>query len=119
MEEISEKLYTFSGQVVERLASDFASPEDRAKLFYVIMQEAGDLYASAWHNESDRILEIMKHTPAERVEKTKTQYKEKGGLPLNKVDHEFEKYFNKLVVITEKLISSPKSGLDKKIKSKP
>lgn len=112
---IMTKLFEVSTQAVEKLADSYANSSDRSKLFFMIMQEAGKLYASSWHSEGVRVKEIMNAYSPERLQKALERYKV-TGLPLEKVDHDFDKYFNKMLVITEKLVSSQKSGLDKKLK---
>jgi len=118
IEQIMTKLFKVSSQAVEKLADDYASSSDRAKLFYVLMQEAGVLYASAWRAESIRVKEIMNAYSPEKLQKSLEKYKNSGGFPLDKIEHDFEKYFNKMIAITNKLISSQKSGLDKKLKNR-
>lgn len=118
IEPIMTKLFNASAQAVEKLADDYAEGKDRSKLFYMIMQEAGSLYASSWHAEGIRVKEIMKTYNGEKLQKALERYKSTGGLPLDKVEHDFDKYFSKMMVITEKLVLSQKSGLDKKLKNK-
>lgn len=118
IEPIMTKLFQSSSLAVEKLADNYASSADRSKLFYMVMQEAGNLYASSWHAEGTRVQEIMNAYSPEKLQKALERYKSSGGLPLEKVDHDFDKYFNKMLVITEKLVSSQKSGLDKKLKNR-
>lgn len=83
----------------------------------MLMQEAGELYATAWHAEGKRVNEIINSYNPEKIQKFLERYKTEG-FPIDKVHHEFDKYFDKMVVITEKLVTSQKSGLDKKMKNK-
>lgn len=115
IEPIMTKLFNVSSQAVDKLADSYANSSDRSKLFFIIMQEAGNLYASSWHSEGMRVKEIMNAYSPDRLQKALERYKV-TGLPLEKVDHDFDKYFNKMLVITDKLVSSQKSGLDKKLK---
>ena len=118
IEPIMTKLFETSKTAVEKLADDYANSQERSKLFYMVMQEAGVLYASAWHAEGLRVKEIMRTYSPDKLQKSLERYKSSGGLPLEKVDHDFDKYFSKMMVITEKLVSSQKSGIDKKLKNK-
>ena len=54
--------------------------------------------------------------PKDKLEKVLEKYKSTGGLPLTKIEHDFDKYFDKMIIITDKLINSNKSGIDKKLK---
>lgn len=117
IEPIMTKLFEVSANAVEKMADGYASSSDRSKLFYMIMQEAGVLYASAWHAEALRVKNIIDVYEPEKLQKTLERYKN-TGFPLDKIEHDFEKYFNKMIVISEKLVSSQKSGLDKKLKHK-
>lgn len=118
IEPIMEKLYNLSVSTVDKLADDYAQPKDKAKLFDMVIQEAGELYAGSWRAEAKRTQEIIKNTPKEKLEKVLEKYKSNGGLPLDKVNHDFDKYFNKMVVITEKLIFSQQGTLQKRLKTK-
>lgn len=118
IEPIMEKLYNLTVGTVDKLSDDYAQPKDKAKLFDMIIQEAGELYAGAWRAEAKRTQEIIKNTPKEKLDKVLEKYKSIGGLPLDKVNHDFDKYFNKMVVITEKLIFSQQGTLQKRLKTK-
>lgn len=113
---IMTKLFETSAKAVDKIADDYADSKDRAKLFSMIIQEAGTLYASSWHAEGKRISEIMEKMPKERYEEALEKHKQKGGLPLAKVESDFDKYFTKMLAVTQKLVVSQKSGLDKKLK---
>ncbi len=118
IEPIMTKLFEKSAEAVNKLADNYAESSDRAKLFYVLMQEASELYACAWNSEGKRVKEIMESYSPEKIQKSLEKYKNSGGFPLDKVNHDFDKYFDRMVVISEKLVSSQKSGLDKKLKNK-
>jgi hypothetical protein len=118
IEPIMNKLFDISSNAVEKLADNYADSSERAKLFNIIVQEAGILYASAWHAEGTRVKEIMNAYSPDKLQKSLERYKNSGGLPLDKIEHDFDKYFEKMLVITEKLVSSNRSGIDKKLKNK-
>ncbi len=118
VEHIMTKLFEKSSVAVSKLSDDYADSSERSKLFYMVMQEAGNLYATSWNAEGKRIKQIMESYSPDKLQKSLERYKSSGGLPLDKVDHEFDKYFDKMIVITDKLINSSKSGLDKKLKNK-
>lgn len=118
IEPILQKLFTTTTLAVQKLADNYADENDRAKIFYILMQEAGQLYKTSWKAESIRVQDILKSYPPEKLEKSLERHKSQGGLPLDKVNHDFDKYFDKILVITEKLVSSQESGLDKKLKNK-
>ena len=118
IEPITQKLFDVSAKAVEKLADDYADSSNRAKLFYMIIQEAGTLYAAAWRAETKKISEIMEQHSKDRIEKTIEKYKNTGGFPLNRIEHDFEKYFSKMMVITEKLVQSQKGTIDKRLKNK-
>jgi len=119
IEPIMTKLFKTSAKAVEKLADSYADSQAKSKLFYMIIQEAGTLYASAWHAEGLIVSNIMNTYSPDKLEKSLERHKRLGGLPLDKIEHDFEKYFDKMMVITDKLVSSPKSGIDKKLKNKP
>lgn len=118
LEYIATKLYEKSSYAVTKIADDYAEQKEKAKLFYILMQEAGNIYATSWKVEGQRIQKIMESYSPDKLNKSLERYKKSGGLPLDKIDHEFDKYFDKLIIITDKLVNSQKSGLDKKLKNK-
>lgn len=118
IEPIMTKLFDESKKAVIGLADDYANEKDRSKLFYMIMQEAGNLYASSWRAEANRINKIMETYPPEKLQTTLNKYKTSGGLPLTKIDSDFSKYFEKMMVITEKLVLSQKGNISKRLQNK-
>lgn len=116
IEPIMTKLFETSKHAVVKLADDYANEKDRSKLFYMIMQEAGILYAASWKSEGIRINKIIENTPTEKLQASLEKYKSNGGLPLTKIEHDFDKYFDKMLVITEKLVLSQKGSIDKRLK---
>lgn len=118
IEPIMTKLFDTSAQAVTKLADDYANEKDRSKIFYMIMQEAGLLYAASWKCENQRISNIMKENSPEKMKAVLEKYQKSGGFPLTKIEHDFDKYFNKMVIITEKLVSSQKGTISKRLKMK-
>ncbi len=118
IEPIMKKLFDVSSKAVEKLADNYANESDRAKLFSIVIQEAGNLYSSSWHSEGLRVKAIMNAYSPEKLQKSLERHKASGGLPLDKVEHDFDKYFDKMMVISDKLVSSQKSGIDKKLRNK-
>lgn len=118
IEPIMTKLFNVAKDAVTKISDDYANEKDRSKLFYMIIQEAGVLYASSLKAEGTRIDKIMaQHTPS-KLEAILDKYKKTGGLPMNKVDSDFDKYFEKMINITEKLISSQKGNIAKRLNNK-
>jgi hypothetical protein len=118
IEPIMTKLFEISKLAVIKLSDDYANEKDRSKLFYMIIQEAGQLYASAWKAEGIRVAKIMANHPPEKLQNTLDKYKKTGGLPITKIDNDFDKYFDKMLVITEKLVLSQKGNISNRLKNK-
>lgn len=118
LEPIAKKLFDTSAEAVKKLASEYATEESRAKLFNMVIQQAATLYSIAWKSETQRVDSVMKQYPPEKLQKVVEKYKNSGGFPLNRVDYDFEKYFAKMIVITEKLVKSQKGTLEKRLKNK-
>lgn len=104
IEPIMKKLFDASEKALKKLANDYAGPENRAKLFALLMQEAGKLYASSWKNEVKRINYFVSKNPTEAVKEQIEKYKTSGGMPLVKIDANFDRFFERTVVISAKLI---------------
>jgi hypothetical protein len=118
IEIIMTKLFETATQAVEKLADPYANETERSKLFYMIMQEAGELYAASWRCEGNRVEKIMNTHPKEKLKTWVEKYQSTGGFPLDKIDHDFDKYFNKMIIITEKLVLAQKGSMDKRLKIK-
>jgi len=118
IEDIMDKIYVLSTDTVRRLSDEYASPKERAKLFYSIIIQAANTYSVAWEMETKRVTEIINNTPKEKIEKLLTRYKEGGGMPIEKIEHDFNKYFNKTIAVTERLIFSQRGTLERRLKSK-
>lgn len=116
IETIMTKLFDTSAKAVDKLADDYANEQDRAKLFYMIMQEAGELYAASWRCEGNRVSKIMNAHPKEKLKSVLEKYQTAGGFPLDKIDHDFDKYFDKMLIITEKLVLSQKGPISTRLK---
>lgn len=116
IENIMTKLYDTSKSAVLKIADDYADSKDKAKLFYLIMEEAGKLYAISWKTESERIKEIMNQYTPEKLEGALNKYKKMGGFPLDKIENDFDRYFDKMMIITDKLICSSKGTISKRLK---
>lgn len=107
IEPIMEKLITACEKGVAKLANDYAGHENRAKLFALLMQEAGKLYASSWKNEVKRIQSVVaKNIHNEKLKAQFEEYKNNGGLPIVNIEKNFDKFFERIVVITNKLIEN-------------
>ena len=53
----------------------------------------------------------------DKISQAIKKYKSNGGFPLNRVDNDFDEYFKKMLIITEKLIKSPKGDIQKRLKA--
>lgn len=103
----------------EILASDYASEKNRAQLYFILMQEAGVLYASCWKSESKRILQIIENKPSEIVKQNFEKFKKTGGFPLSRIDQDFILFFERFIVISQKLsLAERKANLSGRIKKK-
>lgn len=54
---------------------------------------------------------------SEKVQESVQKYKTSGGFPLNKINEEFELYFNRFTVVSQKLtIATKKNNLATRLK---
>lgn len=107
IEPIMDKLIKACEEGVARLANDYAGADNRAKLFTLLMQEAGKLYASSWKNEVKRIQSVVsKNANNEKIKKQFEDYKNNGGMPIVNIDKNFDKFFDRIIIITNKLIEN-------------
>lgn len=106
IEGIMTKLKNKAVDATKELADPYANSTERSKLFYLLLKEAGEMYAVSWKIETQRIHNIMESFSEDKLRNAINQYKSNGGFPLNKVDAEFDKYFDKVVGISQKLVAS-------------
>lgn len=106
IEDIMLKLKNKAVEATKELADPYANSEERSKLYFLLLKEAGEMYAISWKIETQRIHNIMNSFAEDKLRSAINQYKTNGGFPLNKVDAEFEKYYTKVVTISQKLVAS-------------
>ena len=103
----------------EALASDYANEKNRAQIYFLLMQEAGVLYASCWKSESKRIISILENNPSDKVKQGFEKYKSNGGFPLSKIEQDFTIFFQRFIVISQKLsLAERRSNLAGRLKKK-
>jgi cell division protein ZapA (FtsZ GTPase activity inhibitor) len=118
IEYIMTKLYNTASEATKKLADDYSDTTERAKMFYLLVQEAGELYAVSWKIEGHRINRIISSYPEDKLKSVIERYKTTGGFPIDKVDLEFDKYYDKMLVITEKLVMSQKGTIKNRLSNK-
>lgn len=118
IEDIMTKLKNKAVEATKELADPYANSTERSKLFYLLLKEAGEMYAVSWKIETQRIHNIMNSFSEEKLRSAINQYKTNGGFPLNKVDAEFDKYFNKVVTISQKLVASQSGTIKNRLGKK-
>lgn len=118
IEHIMTQLFNESKNAVEKLSDEYANSKDKSKLFYMIMQEAGTLYATSWKSEVLRVSKVMENHPPEKIKAALEKYKNSGGFPLTKVDSDFKQYFDKMIIITDRLVGSQKGNIKNRLGKK-
>lgn len=118
IEDIMTKLKNKAVEATKELADPYADSAERSKLYYLLLKEAGEMYAVSWKIETQRIGNIMNSFSEDKLRNAINQYKANGGFPLNKVDAEFEKYFNKVVTISQKLVASQTGTIKNRLSNK-
>lgn len=118
IEDIMVKLKNKAVDATKELADPYANSEERSKLYFLLLKEAGEMYAISWKIETQRIHNIMNSFSEDKLRSAINQYKSNGGFPLNKVDAEFDKYFNKVVTISQKLVASQTGTIKNRLNKK-
>jgi hypothetical protein len=118
IEYIMTKLKNKAIEATKELADPYAKSIERAKLYYLLLKEAGEMYSVSWKMETKRIYNIMNSFSEEKLRNVINQYKTNGGFPLNKIDAEFDKYFNKVVTISKKLVASQSGTIKNRLSKK-
>lgn len=91
-----------------------ADPKQKADILKLLIVEGGQLYAAAWKNYSIYAENVMKKMSPEEKEKLNKKYP--NGFPISSVDEEFKTYFNKLLLVTQKLIPSKSGNIENRMK---
>lgn len=116
VEDILNHIHKTVAKATIVLADEYANEKNRAQLYYLLMQEAGTIYATCWKTEVSRIQKIMT-SPSEKVQQSIDKYKQQGGFPLNKINDDFSTYFQRFVVISQKLtVATKKANLATRVK---
>lgn len=118
IEGIMTKLKNKAVDATKELADPYANSTERSKLYYLLLKEAGEMYAVSWKIETQRIHNIMESFSEDKLRNAINQYKSNGGFPLNKVDAEFDKYFDKVVSISQKLVASQTGTIKNRLAKK-
>ena len=116
IEHVMTKLKDKAVEATKELADPYANSDERAKLYYLLLKEAGEVYAISWKIETTRIHNIMNSYSEDKLKTAIDRYKSDGGFPLNKIDSEFEKYFQKVVAISQKLVVAQSGSIKNRLK---
>ena len=116
IEHVMTKLKDKAVEATKELADPYANSDERAKLYYLLLKEAGEVYAISWKIETKRIHNIMNSYSEDKLKTAIDRYKSDGGFPLNKIDSEFEKYFQKVVAISQKLVVAQSGSIKNRLK---
>lgn len=105
IEHIADIIFNACLNACQSLADPYADAGSRANLFYLLTTQATQIYLSAWRAEGMSLERLIMRQP-DKEDELRQKCFENGGLPINKVDNTFFKYFERLIVITEKLTST-------------
>lgn len=118
IETVTEIIYSSALKGVDMLAEENATTKDKINIFNILSTQLGELYSVSWKAESNRIKDILSTLDEEKLNKHLQKYP--NGLPIDKVNVDFERYYEKLLVVTEKLTNvSKKAGtIENRMKNK-
>lgn len=105
VEHIADVIFNASMNACKALADPYSDATSRAKLFYLLTNQATQVYLAVWRAEGMSLENLIMRTP-EKADELREKCYQNGGYPIGKVDNHFYKHFERLVVITEKLTSS-------------
>jgi len=108
IEPIMQRLMGAAAKATLDLSDDAASERDRASLFSVLIAEAGTLYATSWWMLGKKAVEDLERVSDAELKSILKEYPD--GLPLEKVNSAFDKNFNRLVSVANKLVP-PRAGV--------
>ncbi len=114
VEVIMSQILKKSLEATDKLSDEYASTRDKANILYVVLQNAGEIYKTAWRTESKRVQDIMNNYEPAKLQKSLEKYP--NGLPIDKIQNDFDKYFDKMLAITNKLVPNKQGALEKRIK---
>ncbi len=118
IEEDIEHIMTLILQTARENLSQIIDPnadaKQKADILKLLIVEGGQLYAAAWRTYSVFAENAVKKMTPEEKEKLNKKYPK--GFPITSVDEEFKTYFNKLLLVTQKLIPSKSGNIENRMK---
>lgn len=102
IEPIMGRLMGAAARGALELCDPNASERDRASLFSILISEAGNLYASSWWVMGKKAVEDLARVSDTELSEILREYPE--GLPIDKVNAQFDKNFKRLVSVANKLV---------------
>lgn len=114
IEPIMKKLMASASKATLGLADTAATEKERAGLFSILMSEAGNLYSTAWWVEGKKAVEDLSKLSDGELKGLLKQNPE--GLPLDRVNEQFEKNFQRLVHVAAKLVPMRAGRMETRIK---
>lgn len=115
MEAIMKTLMGAASRATLSMSDPHAGERERASLFSVLIGEAGNLYASAWHACGKQMVNNMSSMSDKDLKTLLAQHPE--GLPLDKINDEFERNFTRLVSLSVKLVPQKAGRIETRMKS--
>lgn len=115
MEDIMRLLMAAASRATLAMADPYAGERERASLFSVLIGEAGQLYASAWHSCGKQMVQSLSSLNDKELKALLAQSPQ--GLSLEKVTETFERNFMRLVNLSGKLVPQKSGKLEARMKS--
>lgn len=114
MEVIMRALMAAASKGTLAMSDPNASERERASLFSVLVGEAGNLYASAWHACGKQMVGTLSSLSDKELAALLAQHPE--GLPLDKVNETFERNFSRLVHLSTKLVPQKAGKIESRMR---
>lgn len=114
IELIMQKIVADVGRATLSMVAASASEREKSSLFSVLLAEAGQLYASAWHACGKQVVANLSNLNDRELKALLADNPK--GLPLNKVNESFDKNFSRLVGLSKKLVPQRAGKLDSRMR---
>ena len=115
MEEIMRLLMAAASRATLAMVDPHAGERERASLFSVLIGEAGQLYASAWHSCGKQVIQSLSSLNDKELKALLAENPQ--GLTLEKVGETFERNFTRMVNLSTKLVPQKAGKLEARMKS--
>lgn len=113
LEPIMNLIFNTAKDAFNQIVDANAEPKQKANLLKMLIQEATNLYKTSWKAYAIFAKDFLDNSSTEKKATLTKKYA--NGFPLTQIDKEFKENFDKLILITQKIVPNQKGNIEKRI----